>query len=396
MLDVVILAAVALAAIGGFRRGFLVGALALVGFAAGAALGLRLSDELLDRTWAGASVWIALAAGFVASGVLAGVGLRLRGRWAPDAVLGRDGRPTQVIRGLAKAFDRLLGTVLSTVVALGVAWLAGAAALQPAVPAAVRHAVRDSLVLARLDAALPSPDPILAALDRFNALPRLRGPSADVPAPPRGIVRDPDVRAARASVVRVLGTACGRATSGSGWVAERGIVVTNAHVVAGQRETQVQLSGEGRLFDAVAVGIDRRDDIAVLRVAGLDAPALRMAGDVDAGTAVVMLGFPGNGAYRARPARLGATRTLFARGQSGRALSPRSVTLFRAGVRPGNSGGPLVDRSGRVTATVFAARVERRSRTGFAVPNQTVRRVLARPDRPTGTGPCADGATGAG
>jgi S1-C subfamily serine protease len=395
-LDVLILAAVALAAVGGFRRGLVIGALAFVGFAAGALLGLRLGEAFADGERTGTSAFLALVAGFVASGVLAGVGLRLRSRWARDVAMRRDGSRGRAGWGALAAFDRCFGAVLSAVVALGVAWLASAAALQPAVPKAVREAVSHSLLLARLDAALPPPDPILATLDRFNPLPRLRGPGVDVPAPPRGIAGDRDVRAARASVVRVLGTACGRATSGSGWVAARGIVVTNAHVVAGQQETQVQLSGEGRLLDAVATAIDQRNDVAVLRVAGLDAPILPMAPDAEAGTAVVMLGFPGDGAYRARPARLGATRTLLASRAPGRAPTPRSVTLFRAGVRPGDSGGPLVDRSGRVTATVFAARAERRPRTGFAVPNEPVRRVLDDADGRVGTGPCVDGRAAAG
>ena len=179
--------------------------------------------------------------------------------------------------------------------------------------------------------------------------------------------------------------------SGSGWVAAPGLVVTNAHVVAGQTDTHVQLATQNRLLDAVAVAVDRRNDIAVLRVPGLNAPALRMA-DVASGTAVAMLGFPEGGPYRARAARLGATRTLFGSGAADGSPVRRSVTLFRAAVRRGNSGGPLIDSAGRVAGTVFAARNERRSRTGFAVPNAAVRRALAGADRPVTTGACAPGA----
>ena len=392
-LDGLILAAVALAALGGYRRGFLIGALTLAGFATGAWFGMKLGQQLGDGKPTGMSVLFALAGGCVASAVLAGVGVRLRARWVSEAALRGDGTRGGASRCFMDALDRVSGVVLSTVVTLLVAWLMGAVALQPGVPAPVREAVADSLVLAGLDAALPSPDPILVAVDRFDSLLRLREPSADVAAPPRGIVRDRDVRAARASVVRVLGTACGRASSGSGWVAARGMVVTNAHVVAGQLEAQVQLRGEGRLFDAVTVAIDERNDVAVLRVAELDAPVLRMATDVEAGTAVAMLGFPGNGAYSARPARLGATRTLLTTGEAP-VPARRSVTLFRAAVRPGNSGGPLVDRFGRVTATVFGARVGRRSRNAFAVPSRTVRRVLSDLRGSAEVRPCVDGRTG--
>jgi S1-C subfamily serine protease len=199
------------------------------------------------------------------------------------------------------------------------------------------------------------------------------------------------VRAARASVVRVVGTACGRGMSGSGWIAGRAIVVTNAHVVAGQDDTQVQPRGEGGLLDAVAVAIDTRNDVAVLRVPGLDGRRLRMAGSATAGAPAAVLGFPGDGPYRVRAARLGATRTVLARERSDTSTVRRSITLFRATVRPGNSGGPLVDRAGRVAGTVFGARSERNSRTGFAVPNEPVRRTLSAAGGPVDTGPCVGG-----
>lgn len=391
-LDALIIAAVVLAAVAGFRRGFLVGALSLGGFAAGVLLAVEFGPQLVDtRRTTSVPALLALVAGFVGSVVAVGVG-----RWLLGGLTARRrprrGGAARTITQLPVAFDRVLGALLSAGVALGVAWLAGAAALQPAAPLAVREAIRESTVLTRLNAALPPADPILAALPRFDAIPRLPGPRAEVAAPARGIARDPDIRAAAASVVRVVGAACGEGMSGSGWVAAPGLVVTNAHVIAGQDETRVQPGGEGDLIPAVAVAVDRRNDIAVLRVDGLDAPALRMAGEIESAAPVAMLGFPGNGPYRARPARLGASSRLLIGDGSASVPTPRSVRSFRAPVRPGNSGGPLVDASGRVTATVFAARNERRSRTGFAVPNGPVRRALTGADQAVSTGPCRAGA----
>jgi len=383
LLDALILVAAAMAAVGGFRRGFLVGALALAGFAGGVWLATQLGKALIPGASSAIIPLVALVCGFVGAAALAALGTRLRARWTRPAgrAAGGGGRAGETA-------DRMLGAGLSAAVALGVAWLVGALALQPAVPAAVRSAVRESLVLARINAVLPPPGPILAVLPQLNDIPRLRGPSADVAAPLRGIARDPDVRAARASVLRIIGTACEQGMSGSGWVAERGMVVTNAHVIAGQADTHVQTSDGSRLLQAVVVAFDRRSDVAVLRVPGLEAPALGM-GDVEPGTAVAMLGFPEGGPYRARAARLGETRTLFGRDAEGGRPSRRSVTLFRAAVRRGNSGGPLIDRAGRVAGTVFAARSERRSRTGFAVPNEAVSRVLAGAGQPVSTGECA-------
>src|SRR5918994_1720763 len=81
--------------------------------------------------------------------------------------------------------------------------------------------------------------------------------------------RDPQVTAAARSVVRVLGTACGLGVQGSGWVAGEGLVVTNAHVVAGQEDTTVQLGGEGANVDAEAVWFDPANDLAILRAPGV-------------------------------------------------------------------------------------------------------------------------------
>jgi S1-C subfamily serine protease len=192
--------------------------------------------------------------------------------------------------------------------------------------------------------------------------------------------------------VRVLGTACGLGVEGSGWVAGDGLVVTNAHVVAGEDDTVVQLRGVGPKLDADAVAFDATNDIAVLRVAGLHAPRLPVAGGVKAGVDGAILGFPRNGPYDVRAARLGQTRVALTSDAYGSGPVSRRLTTFRGTVRPGNSGGPLVDVHGRVLATVFAQATGSRRRGGYAVPNSIVQRRLASV-APVGqrvsTGPCA-------
>ncbi|HEV2061442.1 MAG TPA: trypsin-like peptidase domain-containing protein, partial [Solirubrobacteraceae bacterium] len=185
------------------------------------------------------------------------------------------------------------------------------------------------------------------------------------------------------------GTACGLGVEGSGWVAGPGVVVTNAHVVAGQEDTSVQVAGEGASLDAEAIAYDPRNDVAVLRVEGLSAPELPLAEDPDSGTSGAILGFPENGPYDVRAARIGATRNVRSEDAYGRGPVERPMTPIRGIVRSGNSGGPVVDGEGRVLTTVFAATVGGRMRAGFGVPNDVVRETLQRADGPVDTGPCA-------
>jgi S1-C subfamily serine protease len=210
-------------------------------------------------------------------------------------------------------------------------------------------------------------------------------------APPRAsIARDAGVRAAAQSVVKVLGTACGLGVEGSGWVAGDGLVVTNAHVVAGQKDTQVLLRGRQPGTDASVVAFDPRNDVAVLRVPGLHAPALPLAADPRSGTAAAILGFPGNGPYDIRAGRVGETREVITQDAYGNGPVRRSITSLRGAVRSGNSGGPMVDARGSVVTTVFAATTTG-PRGGFGVPNAVVRATLRRAQGSQGvsTGACA-------
>ena len=265
-------------------------------------------------------------------------------------------------------------------------WIVGAVAVHSA--GDLRYEVQRSQILSRLNKALPPSGPLLNALARFDPFPRIDGPEARVAPPKAGIARDPEVEAAAASVVKVLGTACGLGVEGSGWVAGDGLVVTNAHVVAGQDDTRVLLRGREPGLDATAVAFDPRNDLAVLRVDGLGAEALPLARNPRAGTSAAVLGFPHNGPYDVRAARLGETRTTVTQDAYGRGPVQRLIASLRGVVRSGNSGGPMVDGRGRVVATIFAATTSG-PRGGYGVPNSVVRRVLAGAREAVSTGPCA-------
>jgi S1-C subfamily serine protease len=190
-------------------------------------------------------------------------------------------------------------------------------------------------------------------------------------------------------VVKVLGTACGLGVEGSGWVAGGGLVVTNAHVVAGEDDTVVQVGGEGPRLDAVAVRFDPRNDVAVLRVQGLGAPGLRLDANPRPGESAAIIGFPENGPLDIRAGRIGDERTVTTQDAYGRGPVRRRIVPLRGLVRSGNSGGPMVNRRGEVVTTVFAATVGASQAGGYGIPNEIVRSDIAQADGEVSTGPCA-------
>jgi hypothetical protein len=236
VIDWIIVAFALLMALQGSRSGFIVGALSLAGFVAGAFIGTRLGPLVLPDGSSSPYAPLfglmgAVLAGSVIAGGLEGVGVIMRRRL--------------MIPGLG-AVDAGLGAALSVLIALGMAWLAGAILLQaPQASRELRRDIQRSQILRRLNDVLPPSGVILHALARFDPFPSISGPEAQVPAPTAKIARDPDVRRAADGVVRVLGTACGLGIEGSGWIAKDGVVVTNAHVVAGEDDTVVQLRGTG-------------------------------------------------------------------------------------------------------------------------------------------------------
>jgi S1-C subfamily serine protease len=370
-LDWIIVAFAAILAGFGFRRGFIVGLLSFGGFAIGAFIGTRLAPLLLQEgsssPYAPALGLIgALLAGAILATGMEGLGFRVR--------------RALVLPGLG-ALDGVLGAVLGVVLALGVVWIVAAVVAQAPNENSLRGDIQRSAILQELNVLLPPSGPILNALARLDPLPSIAGPSPDVSAPPPRIARAPGVKAASRSVVRILGTACGLAIEGSGWVAKPGLIVTNAHVIAGEGDTTVQVRGHSPSLPARAVAFDPTDDVAVLSVPGLDLAPLSLAADAPAGRAGAILGYPQNGPFDVRAARIGRTQTVLTDDAYGRGPVRRLLTPLRGLVRPGNSGGPLVGTDGSVLTTVFAGTVGGRPRGGYGVANSTVARVLAEAQR---------------
>jgi S1-C subfamily serine protease len=374
---IVVLFALALAWLG-YRQGFIVGVLSFAGFAAGAFIGTRLGPSLLPH---GASspyapafgLLGALLAGAILASGLEGVGRRLR-RVLP-------------LPGL-RLIDGGMGALLSVVIALGVVWIVAAVVAQVPGQSTLRSDIQRSLILGTLNRVLPPSGPVLNALARLDPLPSLAGPAPNVAPPSPAIAQARGVKAAAASVVRVLGTACGLAIEGSGWVAAPGEVVTNAHVVAGESDTTVQVEGQAPSLVAIPVAFDPTDDVAVLHVPGLQEPPLSFASQPQEGTSGAILGYPENGPFDVQAGRIGHTQQVISQNAYGEGPVLRLLTPLRGLVRPGNSGGPVVAANGRVLATVFASTTDSGRPGGYGVANATVAKVLRGARGSVGTGRC--------
>ncbi len=368
--DLAIVALVVLAAVWGYRSGVMVGALALIGFGGGALLGSRVAPLLLEHGMRSPNAAIlALPGALLFGGLLA---------TAVEAIGSRIGKQRRWRRiRESSVLNDIGGVVFGACVGLVSVWLVGAALAQID---GLRGSLRDSTVLRRLNAALPPPGPLLRARPGLQDEPLGDSGSRSTGGP---IKADPQVRAAARSVVKLTGLGCGHAATGSGWIAAGGIVVTNAHVVEGRKDEKVQARGAGLLLDTTLIWFDRSNDVALLRVPALRrAPSLRLAARTRAGTPAAILGFPGGGPFDVEPAVLGATRPY---SPSLRMLTPglgRGVgaptTSLAGRARPGNSGGPIVDHSGRVQAMIFGGRA---GGTTYAVPVPAIHAALRRARR---------------
>lgn len=374
LFDWIAVALVIVLAVTGYFRGLLTAVLSLAGVVGGAVLGARLAPYLLSG--GSRSPYTPLFAlggaaffAIVLEALGSFVGARLRSSLRPKPL---------------RAVDSAGGLVLGAATGLALVWVLGTVALLIPGQTQLRQYAQRSAIVRRLNELVP-PSELLHALARIDPILAIEGPLAIVAPPNPSVLRQPGVREAAPSVVRILGTACGLGIEGSGWVVEREVVVTAAHVVAGERATTVARPG-GIPINAEVIAFDSKNDVAVLHVPGLDARPLRLV-DPQPGASVAILGYPGNGSLTAAAGRIGATARVSSEDAYGRGPVSRLITSLRGIIRHGDSGGPAVDARGNVQTTVFAARIG--SNGGFGIPAQVVRRALARARGPVSTGSCA-------
>ncbi|HEU5207124.1 MAG TPA: MarP family serine protease [Gaiellaceae bacterium] len=372
--DWVVIAVVALAGLYGISTGFLRGAFSLAGFAFGAYVGARLAPLILSD----GSPYVPVVS--LASAVLCGMLMRGLAALLAGALRTSIG----VIPGM-RFLDRLAGLVLGLVAGVFLCWAIGAVLLYLPGETELRRTVQESTILGEINEVVP-PERLLEELERVDPIGVFLGPPAIVAPPDKGLAIDPDVVRASKSVVRVTGIACGLGVEGSGWVAQRGLVVTNAHVVAGISKPRVDTE-TGRGFVSTVVAFDATNDLAVLRVPGLGATPLVLAPPARS-TPVALVGYPQNGPLTRTPGRLGGTANVVSRDAYGRGPIRRQMTTIRGAVQPGSSGGPGVDAQGRVRTTVFARRP--RETGGYGIPADLVRKVLAQAGEPVAATSCTD------
>jgi S1-C subfamily serine protease len=376
--DWIALAVVLLFALGGWRRGLLASALSLCGLVAGAYLGSRLAPHLL--TGGAASRWspavslvLALAGAGLLQAVAAIAGSFLRGglRLTPLRLL-----------------DSAGGVVVGAATGIVLVWVLGATALLLPGQTGLRREAQSSAILRRLNEHVP-PRRLLHVLARIDPLQSIAGPPAPAEAPSAAIAGRAAVRAAERSVVRVLGTACGVGVQGSGWFVAPRLVATAAHVVAGEHDTHVQLTGDQALVPAAVVAFDPSNDVAILRVRRTGRNPLRARAAAQPGRPVAVLGFPDNGPLTITPGRIGETSRVLTRDAYGNGPVSRTITAVGAEVRHGDSGGPAVDAQGYVQTMIFAARVG--APVGYGVPVDIVVHAARIAQAPVSTRGCAAG-----
>jgi len=377
--DWIALAVVAFSALGGWRRGLVASALSLAGLLAGAYVGSRIGQHVLAD---GAHSRWAPVASLV--GAIAGAALLQ----ALAALLGSFFRTSVKLTPL-RLLDSLGGIVFGAVAGLVLVWVAAATVLLLPGQTRLRAEVQRSELISRLNERVP-PRRLLHLLARIDPIQSIAGPPAPEAPPAAAIAHDPDVRRAALSVVRILGTACGVGIEGSGFFIGPSTVATAAHVVAGVRDTEVQLPRFGATFRGVVVAFDRRNDVAIVHVLGADPQRpLRLRTSPQQGRAVAILGYPLNGPLSATPGRVGDTQTVVSRDAYGRGPVTRTITALAGRVEHGNSGGPAVDGDGAVQSLIFAARVD--GAVGYGVPPDLVVRAARDAQGPVSTGACAAG-----
>ncbi|MCW2826474.1 MAG: peptidase and chymotrypsin/Hap [Marmoricola sp.] len=360
-------------ALSGYWQGFVTGACATAGLLLGGLAGIWLAPLLLGD--AAPSLWVSLGALFVVlvmaslgQAVLQYVGTRLRARltWQP-----------------IRAVDAVGGAVLSVVAVLVVAWMLGVAISGSRIPG-ISPQVRDSRVLVAVNDVMPvRAQQALRSFDNVvgsGFFPRYLEPFAPerivrVPQAEARVLRDPDIRAAAASVFKIRSNnRCGSGVEGTGFLYAPDKLMTNAHVVAGVTEPMVQVGK--RAVEGTVVYYNPDVDVAVIDVPGLEGPTIRFDLGGKERQQGAVLGFPQDGPFNAQRVRIRSDQRLRSPDIYGNGTVTRHVFSLRGLIRPGNSGGPVVSTGGRVLGVVFAASVSDRD-TGYALTADQVRQAAA-------------------
>jgi len=387
LLDIAIILLLVTALVRGMDVGFVRQACSTIGFFIGLFAGAWLQGKLIvvahspgTKALLSLAVMLVCIAAFVTAGEI--IGGRLKHR----------------LKGvrIADTFDRVLGSVIAGITMLLAIWIC-AAIFRPALPGGGQAQIAGSRIITSLNGVLPPAPKIIAGLGHlidpnsfpqvFTGLePRIR---SDPPLPDLGEL-NAAVQKTWVSTVKVQGEGCGGIVDGSGFVAGDGLVVTNAHVVAGVAHPSIiDIGGK---HDAKVIAFDPELDIAILRADGLRGDPLTLQTHVASdGTPAAALGYPGGGEFTAKPAVV--LDSFQARGKDiyNQQDSTREVYSIKADIQNGNSGGPLIDAEGSVVGVVFARSTSYQN-VGYALTIDQVINALRQAEtqtRQVATGSCA-------
>jgi S1-C subfamily serine protease len=294
------------------------------------------------------------------------------------------------------ALDAAAGAVVAVIAALAAVWLI--AILLTAGPTrGFSRALNRSVIVRALVERLPPAPSVFSRVQQFISVtpfPRVFEGIEPIPAGPIDVPENAVVQAAvdraQSSTVRIVGVGCGGIQTGSGFVADTGLVVTNAHVVSGIQDN-LQVQDARGDHSAIPVLFDPALDIAILRTTGLAGTALPLADrEAPRGQGGAVLGYPGGGGFTGSPGAILRKFSAIGRDIYGRALTRRDVYQLQAQIRQGNSGGPFVRRDGTVLGVVFAASTTE-ANVGYALTSTEVLPKLRQASATTGavsTGPC--------
>lgn len=351
--DAVAVVIVAITIFLGWRSGFVIQAMAFIGFVSGIALIFVLAPQLTTIAadmdpWLRTLLILGVIAGtvFLAQGIGSAVGATLRRKLGPGALGGID-------NGLGAAFGMARGVFTI--------WLIGGLiAVLPLNP--MTTDARQSTILRTLDLRLPSPVVMAAELGRFMEEAGLPDVLVGAPPPIDTPVNGPStdeaeqlVAAARRSTVRVESLACGQFMTGSGFAVTPDHFVTNAHVVAGGEKVWISFDGALDRYAATVVDFDPALDVALLEVEGVNAAPLTLAAGLPTrGAHAAGLGFTGGGRQRLIPGVISRTLSALGRDIYGGSIVPREIIEMRLDVSPGDSGGPVLLPDGSVGGVTFS------------------------------------------
>ncbi len=272
--------------------------------------------------------------------------------------------------------DASLGSAFGVILVTLSVWLISAMLFN--VPnRAISNQVHDSKIVQLINEAFPPAPPVVAKIQGLinpGGFPQVfLGPEPKAGFVDGGATKAEVEQALTAdglSTVKILGRGCGGEQVGSGFVAGAGIVMTNAHVVAGIDEPIV-LDQNG-VHRSSVVAFDSNLDAAVLRTTGLAGPALPLETTiVESGTHSIALGYPGGGPLTAAPAAVIQSYQATGRNIYGGGITTRRVYEIKADIHPGNSGGPLVLPTGQVIGLIFA-RSQTNERIGYALTARSI------------------------